>query len=182
MRKLLTLFLFTIISINSFSQSDLLVLKQKNQVIQTWVTGSSIDFQFSSKQWIQGIIKTIRNDSILIEQFALHKVPTETGFLRIDTAKMGLMKLHVNEIYGMPRRQFGSGIISNGGLFQLGAGAYIFLNVFNSLIHNEPVFSSQNLTGLGIAAGVFLIGVMLQSTHKTYITLGKKYTMATIHI
>jgi len=68
MRKLLTLFLFTIISINSFSQSDLLVLKQKNQVIQTWVTGSSIDFQFSSKQWIQGIIKTIRNDSILIEQ------------------------------------------------------------------------------------------------------------------
>jgi len=181
MRKLLTLLLLTAISINSFSQSDLLVLKQKNQVIQTWVTGSIIDFQFSSKQWIKGMIKNIRNDSILMEIIVLHQVPTQLGFLKIDTAQMGLMKLHVNEIYGMPKRQFGSGIISNGGLFQLGAGAYIFLNVFNSLIHNEPVFSSQNLTGLGIAAGVFLVGKILESTHKTYITLGKRYMMATIH-
>lgn len=182
MRQLLPLFLFTFISTHSFSQSDLLVLKQRNQVIQTWVTGSVIDFQFSSKQWIQGIIKNIRNDSILMEIIVLHQVPTQLGFLKTDTARMGLMKLHVNEMYGMPKRQFRSGIISNGALFQLGAGAYIFLNVFNSLIHNEPVFSSQNLTGLGIAAGVFLAGKILQSIHKTYITLGRKYKMETIHI
>jgi len=181
MRKLLTLVLFTVLSSATFSQSDLLVLKQKNQIIQTWVTGSIIDFQFSNRQWIEGIIKNIRNDSILLEIIVLHQVPAELGFLKTDTARMGLMRLHVNEIYGMPKRQFGSGIIRNGALFKLGSGAYIFLNVFNSLIHNEPVFSSQNLTGLGIAAGVFVVGCILQSTHKTYITLGKRYTMATIH-
>lgn len=182
MRKLLVPILFIVISQIAFSQSDLLVLKQKNQIIQTWVPGSFIDFQFSSKQWIQGIIKTVRNDSILMEIIILHQVPTQLGFLKIDTARMGPLKLHVKEIYGMPKRQFSSGIISNGALFQLGSGAYIFLNVFNSLIHNEPVFSAKNRTGLGIAAGVFALGKILASTHKTYITLGGRYKMETIHI
>jgi len=182
MRKLLIPILFIVISQIAFSQSDLLVLKQKNQIIQTWVPGNFIDFQFSSKQWIQGIIKTIGNDSILMEIIILHQVPTQLGFLKIDTARMGPLKLHVKEIYGMPKRQFSSGIISNGALFQLGSGAYIFLNVFNSLIHNEPVFSAKNSTGLGIAAGVFVLGKILASTHKTYITLGGRYKMETIHI
>ncbi len=182
MKKLLTPILFIFISQIAFSQSDLLVLKQRNQIIQTWVPGSFIDFQFSSKQWIQGIIKTVRNDSILMEIIILHQVPTQLGFLKIDTARMGPLKLHVKEIYGMPKRQFSSGIISNGALFQLGSGAYIFLNVFNSLIHKEPVFSAKNSTGLGIAAGIFVLGKILASTHKTYITLGGKYKMETIHI
>ncbi len=91
------------------------------------------------------------------------------------------MKFHVKEIYGMPKRDFGSSMFSNGSLFQLGSAAYIFLNIFNSLIHNETVFSSTNLQNLGIAGGVFLIGTLLASTHKTYVVLGKKYTMKTIH-
>lgn len=165
----------------SFSQSDLLVMKQKNQVIQTWIPGSVINFQFSNKQWIEGIIKTIRNDSILMEQIVVRTIPDAFGFPRIDTAKLGLLKLHVNEIYGMPRRNFGGDIFSNGALFQLGSGAYIFLNIFNSLIHNEQVFSSVNLTRLGIAGGVFVIGSLLSASHKTYIVIGKKYHMQTIH-
>lgn len=156
-------------------------MKQRNRVIQTWIPGSIIDFQFSNKQWIEGIIKTVRNDSILMEQISLREVPNQFGFLRIDTARLGLLKLHVNEIYGMPKRNFGTGIFSNGILFQLGSGAYMFLNIFNSLIHNEQVFSSVNLTRLGIAGSVFIIGSLLRASHKTYIVIGKKYSMATIH-
>ena len=156
-------------------------MKQKNQVIQTWIPGSVINFQFSNKQWIEGIIKTVRNDSILMEQIVVRTVPDAFGFPKIDTAKLGLLKLHVSEIYGMPKRNFGGGIFSNGILFQLGSGAYIFLNIFNSLIYNEQVFSSVNLTRLGIAGGVFIVGSLLRASHKTYIVMGKKYTMATIH-
>ena len=116
-----------------------------------------------------------------MEQIVVRTVSDAFGFPKIDTAKLGLLKLHVNEIYGMPKRNFGSGIFSNGILFQLGSGAYIFLNIFNSLIHNEQVFSSVNLTRLGIAGGVFVIGSLLRASHKTYIVMGKKYTMATIH-
>ena len=165
-----------------FSQTDLLVLKQRNQTIQTWIPGSFIDFQFSSHQWIQGIIKSVKNDSILIEQVILERVPNQFGFLSIDTAKLGLMKLHVSEIYGIPKRTYSSGIINNGVLFQMGGGAYIFLNIFNSLLHNDAVFGKENLTGLSIAAGFFLLGKMLAATHKTYVVLGKKYTMSTIHL
>ena len=165
-----------------FSQTDLLVLKQRNQTIQTWIPGSYIDFQFSSRQWIQGIVKSVKNDSILIEQIMLEKVPNQFGFLSIDTAKLGLMKFHVSEIYGLPKRNFSSGIISNGALFQLGGGAYIFLNIFNSLIRKDAVFGKENITGLSIAGGFFLIGKILAAAHKTYVVIGKKYTMSTIHL
>ncbi|MES2003661.1 MAG: hypothetical protein V4450_04005 [Bacteroidota bacterium] len=181
MVKLLLTVLWVSICISANSQSDLLVLKKRNQTIQTWVTGSIINFQFSSKQWIQGIIKTIRNDSILMEQIDIRQVPNQFGFPTIDTAKLGIMKLHVNEIYGIPKRGSGGDIFTNGTLLQLGSGAYIFLNIINSLIKNDQVFSSVNLTRIGIAGGVFLVGTLLQAGHSTYIQLGKKYTMETIH-
>lgn len=180
MKLLLTVLLLTFCSY-SFAQSDLLVLKQRKQTIQTWVPGSLINFQFSSKQWIQGIIKTIRNDSILIEQIVIRQVPNQFGFPTIDTAKLGILKLHVNEIYGIPKRGSGGDIFTNGTLLQLGSGGYIFLNLINSLIRNEQVFSSVNLTRIGIAGAVFAVGSLLQASHKTYIQLGKKYTMQTIH-
>lgn len=182
MKKRLLLFLFITNAFFGFSQNDLLVLKQKNRIIQTWITNSFISFQFSSKQWLQGNIKAIRNDSIILEQMTIRQVPDQFGFPTLDTARMGILKLHVKEIYGIPKRNFGSGLITNGVLLQLGSGAYIFLNIFNSLIHKEMVYSPQNLTRLGIAAGVFVMGTLLRASHKTYIVLGKKYTMQTLHL
>ncbi|MCW3087373.1 MAG: hypothetical protein JWQ78_759 [Sediminibacterium sp.] len=182
MKQLLLLLLLITCGIFVRAQSDLLVLKQRNRTIQTWIPGSFIDFQFSSKQWIQGIIKAVRNDSVIIEQVMIVQVPNRFGFPTIDTAKMGLFKLHVNEIYGMPKRNFNNGILSNGTLFQLGSGAFVFLNVFNSLIHNEQVFSSANLSKIGVGGSVFLAGSLLHAGHRTYITLGKKYSMRTVHL
>ena len=117
-----------------------------------------------------------------MEQIAIQQVPNQFGFPTIDTAKFGLLKFHISEIFGMPKRDFGGDIFTNGALFQLGSGAFIFLNVFNSLIHNEQVFSSANTTRLGIAGGVFLIGTLLSAGHKTYIVLGNKYKVETIHM
>jgi hypothetical protein len=178
--KLLLLTLFIFSAGQSFSQSDLLVLKQRNQIIQTWMPGSIFHFQYSSKQWIQGIIKQVKNDSVTIDQISVIQVANQFGFPTIDTAHMGLMRFHVNEIYGMPKRDY-AGIITNGGLFQLGSAAYILLNLANTLIHNEQLFSSVNVTRLGVAGGFFVLGSILSASHKTYIKLGKKYTVVTIH-
>jgi len=181
--KLLLSFLFILlVSSYTYSQSDLLVLKQKNRTIQTWVPGSVLNFQFSSKQWLQGIIKNIRNDSILMEQIDVRTVPNSFGFPTIDTAKLGIMKFHVNEIYGMPKRNYGSNIFTNGILLQLGSGAFMFLNIVNSLVRNEQVFSSLNLSRLGVAGSIFIVGSLLRASHRTYIILGKKYRMETIHL
>lgn len=178
--KLLLLSLFISGTIHAFSQSDLLVLKQKNRIIQTWVPGSIINFQYSSKQWLMGIIKIVRNDSILMEHISIETVPNQFGFPRIDTAKFGLMKLHVSEIYGMPKKDY-AGIFTNGSLLKIGSGGYIFLNLANTLIKGDPLFSSANATRLGIAGGVFLLGTIMGLGHKTYITLGKKYRIEVIH-
>ncbi|NCI48361.1 hypothetical protein GWC95_00410 [Sediminibacterium roseum] len=179
MKQLLPAILL-LLSVSCFSQSDLLVLKQKNQIIQTWVPGSVFHFQFSSKQWIQGIIKQIKNDSVLVDQISVIQVPNAFGFPRIDTAHMGLLQFHVSEIYGMPKRDY-AGIFTNGALFQLGSAAYILLNLANTAIHKEQLFSAVNATRLGVAGGIFVIGSLLSATHKTYIRLGKKYTVTTIH-
>lgn len=179
MKQLLTAFLL-LLSVSCFSQNDLLVLKQKKQIIQTWIPGSIFHFQYSSKQWVQGIIKQIKNDSVTIDMISIIQVPNSFGYPTIDTAHMGLMRFHVNEIYGMPKRDY-AGIITNGALFQLGSAAYILLNLANTIIHKEQLFSSVNITRLGVAGGVFLLGSILSASHKTYIRLGKKYVVTTIH-
>ena len=181
MIPLLALFSFFIFTVSLSAQGDLLVLRKKHQTIQTWVPGSTLYFQFSSKQWIQGIIKAIRNDSLILEQIDVRQVPNAFGFPTIDTAKLGLMKLHVNEIYGIPRRNAGSDIFTNGVPLQLGSGAFIFLNIFNSLIKNDQVFSSVNLTRITAAGALFVLGTVLHTGHKTFIVLGKKYTIQTLH-
>lgn len=125
-------------------------------------------------------MKQVKNDSVLIEQINIVQVPNYFGFAKTDTSHLGYLRFHVSEVYGMPKRD-AAGIFTNGALFQLGSGAYIFLNLVNSLIHNEQLFSAVNATRLGIAGGIFALGSIMASAHKTYITLGKKYTLSTIH-
>jgi hypothetical protein len=165
-----------------FAQHDLLLLKNKSQTLQSWSNGSYILFQFSSKQWIEGIIKSVKNDSLIIDQIQVRQVGNQFGFTSSDTVHFGLLKLHINEIYGMPKRNANGNIITNGALFQFGSAAYAGLNIINSLIKGEAVFGPDNLPVLGIAAGVFIVGKILEKTHESYLTMGSKYRMTTIQM
>jgi len=167
---------------SAMAQKDVLMLKQNNQTLQSWTRSSYILFQFSSKQWIEGIIKSIKNDSVLIDQIQVRQVGNQFGLPTIDTAHFGLLKFHISEIVGMPKRGSSNNLFTNGSLFQLGSGAYILLNVANSLIKSDPVFGSDNLPKLGIAAGFFVLGKILERSHKTYLPMGKKYRMITIQM
>ncbi|HVZ26296.1 MAG TPA: hypothetical protein VG842_09590 [Sediminibacterium sp.] len=178
--KLRLLLWILLLSLGVNAQSDLLVLKHGYRTEQTWVNGSSISFQFSNRQWLLGTIKKIQHDSIWVTLMNVRQVPNAFGFPTLDTAWTGLLNLHVNEIYGLPKND-AAGIFTNGALLQIGSSAFIFLNLFNTLLHNEPVFSAVNSTRLGIAAGVFLAGTLLHLSHRTYIRLGKHYHLETIH-
>ena len=180
--KLISLLICLLFTFNVMAQKDVLMLKKNSQTLQSWTSGSYILFQFSSKQWIEGIIKKIQNDSVTIDQIQVRQVGNQFGLPTIDTVHFGIMKFHVNEIYGMPKRGMSSNLLSNGSLFQLGSAAYILLNVTNSLINSDPVFGNDNLPKLGIAAGFFVIGKILQNTHKSYLQMGKKYKMITIQM
>lgn len=181
MRKQLLLIGFVLQVTFAFPQSDLLVLKKKNHTVQTWVKGSPIYFQFSSKQWISGYIKNIIKDSLLIDMFIVRRYVNQLGVFAVDTGKAGLLKLHVKEIYAIPTRKRNRSLLTRGGFYQIGSAAYATLNITNSLIRGEQVFSPENSKRLGIAAAVFAFGTLLSSTEKEEIVLGKKYKMEIWH-
>ena len=167
-------------SVGGAAQKDLLLLKHKTKSVQTWTSGSYILFQFSSKQWIEGIIKSIKNDSLLIDQIQVRQVGNQFGYLTLDTVHFGLLKLHINEVYGLPQKSFHTNMLNNGTLLVMGSTAYVFLNLVNSLVKNDAILGPDNLPKLGIAVGGFILGKLLQSTHKDFIQIGPKYTLTTI--
>ena len=162
------------------AQSAILLLQKKDQTIKTWVKGSQISFQFSNYQWISGIIKMIKNDSISVRQMEIRTVPDRFGFPTIDTAWFGIIKLSINEIRALPKKAKWGEFITNGSLLKLGSLAYIFLNIVNGFISNQSITAGSNLTNIGIAGGVFIVGTILKATHKDVTLLGKKYTMKTV--
>lgn len=178
--KLLWVFIILLCMENTAAQSNILVFKEKNRNVKSWVTDNFIRFQYVTTQWIDGKIKRITADSIFINSYVLRQIPNQFGFPTIDTSWFGLMGIHIAEIIGMPGNRYRSGIIGNGTLFQVGGSGFIFLNVVNSLIKNDKVFSSANLTSIGIAAGFVLVGKLQSLKYKPYIRIRKKYSMQII--
>lgn len=171
--------MFLCCALATFAQPGFVVLRKHNQTIKTYFPTSYIIFQLSNKQWIEGRIKTIKDDSIYLNQMALRHVINYLGLFAIDTVRLGIFKVSVNEIYALPKEKESFGFIKNGSLLQIGAIGYTGLNIINGLGKSEPVFEGDNLTNLGVAAGVFALGTLLHSTyHSTYI-LGKKYMLYT---
>jgi len=155
-----------------------LVLKEKGRTIQSWIEKDCITFRFSNTQWIEGKIKTILKDSLLINMYRAQQSPTVFGGFRVDTTWLGFLKISINEITGMPQSRYKSGMFTNGILFKLASGAYLFLNIANSLIKGYPLFDAANTTKLLVAAGFYGIGTLQQQKHKAYLPIGKKYTVA----
>ncbi len=169
--------LFTV-TVSSAQLGNTLVLKEKGRTIQSWIEKDCITFRFSNTQWIEGKIKTILKDSLLINMYRAQQSPTPFGGFRVDTTWLGFLKVSINEISGLPQSRYKSGMFTNGILFRLASGAYLFLNIANSLIKGYPLFDATNTTRLLVAAGFYGIGTLQKQKHKAYLPIGKKYTVA----
>lgn len=178
--KLLYAFLLLLCMEKTYAQSNILVFKEKNRNVKSWVKDDFIHFQYATTQWMDGKIKKITSDSIYINAYVLRQIPNQFGFPTIDTSWFGLMGIHLSEIIGMPGNRYRSGIIGNGTLFQIGGSSYILINVLNSIIKSDNVFRSANITSIGIAAGIVLIGKLQSLKYRPYIRIRKKYSMQII--
>jgi hypothetical protein len=175
--RLLLLLLFAAIFIEANAQQGFVVLRKRNQTIQTFFPTSYIRLQLSDYQWIEGRIKLIKGDSLIINQMAIRQVVNYFGLPTVDTVRLGLFKIHLNEIYALPKTSDGLSFLTNGTLLQIGSAGYMGLNIINGIGKNEPIFSTENSTSLGIAAGIFALGTLLHRTHKDTYILGKKYQL-----
>ena len=169
---------FLIVTTSNAQVGNTLVLKEKGRTIQSWIEKDCITFRFSNTQWIEGRIKTILKDSLLINMYRAQQSPTAFGGFRVDTTWLGFLKISINEISGLPQSRYKSGMFTNGILFKMASGAYLFLNIANSLIKGYPLLDAANTTRLLVAGGFYGIGTLQKQKHKAYLPIGKKYTVA----
>jgi len=169
--------LFTVTA-STAQVGNTLVLKEKGRTIQSWIEKDCITFRFSNTQWIEGKIKTILKDSLLINMYRAQQSPTAFGGFRVDTTWLGFLKISINEIAGLPQSRYKSGMFTNGILFKLASSAYLFLNIVNSIIKGYPLLDAANTTRLLVATGFYGIGTLQKQKHKDYLPIGRKYTVA----
>ena len=179
---------------NSYSQQAILLFKKKNITVQSFWIGSTIAFQGRDKQWQKGEITRIQNDSLFIR-------PTVVRYnlLTTDTFYYNIAGFSVSDVYAMPKRgvliDYKDGEfqvsrsgghqhwywIKSGWIFRVAGAGYAGLIVANSLIDSDLSISDSK-PQLGIAAGVFLVGVLLKKIYKLTIRTGKKYHMETFQL
>jgi len=181
MQKLLLLILFCSFVDTANAQSDMLVLKKRNRTVQRFFTGSAITFQLSSKQWITGYIKKIKNDTLQILPIQEQPTVNFLGMIVTDTILLNPIKIPLQSIYAVPKDESFT-YIKDGSLLQILSGGYLVLNVINTAASKDPVFGKDNIKNLGTAAGVFAAGTIMHTLHKSVHVLGKKYSIQIVQI
>jgi hypothetical protein len=194
MQKLTLFFPLLFFFVNGYSQQALLLFKKKSWTVESFWVGSTIAFQQRDKQWQKGEITKIRNDSFFIQP-----VVVQYNLLNTDTFYFNSIGFSVHDIYAMPRRgvlidykdgEFQVSMsgghqhwywIKSGWIFRVAAAGYAGLIVANSLIDSD-LSISDSYPQLGVAAGVFLFGVLLKKVYKLTVRLGKKYHMETFQL
>ena len=187
MQKLTLICALLFFFFNDYSQQALLLLKKKSWTVESFWVGSTIAFQSRDKEWQKGEISKIQDDS-----FFIRPVVVQYNLLNTDTFYYNTAGYSVRDIYAMPKRgvliDYKDGEfqvsrsgghqhwywIKSGWIFRVAGAAYAGLIVANGLIDNDLSISDSK-TQLGIAAGVFLFGVLLKKVYKLTIRIGKKY-------
>jgi hypothetical protein len=194
MKELTLISILSFSFFNSYSQQAILLFKKRNITVQSFWVGSTIAFQGRDKEWQKGEITRIQNDS-----FFIRPTIVRYNLLTADTFYYNIAGFSVSDVYAMPKRgvlidyQDGEFQVSRSGghqhwywiksgwLFRVAGAGYAGLIVANSLIDSDLSISDSK-TQLGVAAGVFLLGVLLKKIYKLTIRTGKKYHMETFQL
>jgi hypothetical protein len=160
---------------SSFGQSDFFQLKKHDKVLHTWFKDNDIYMQLKNGDWITAYIYKIQDDSLYLRPYIVRTLVNRLGLNFLDTTFYGLMAISPNYIRAFPKEDEGFSYVKNGAIFKIAGGGYLLLNIINTLSDNEPVFGSDNISKIGIGAGLLAVGVVLGLTHTSTYIIGKKY-------
>ena len=183
------LLLFTILfCVVSYAQNGFLIVKKKNKTVRYFGKDSRLTFQLNNGQWITGFIDRIERDSFYYTQEIIRYYTIGT-----DTLRYRGLQYALSDISALPsaKQQYyfrnDQVYITNGNekfvwarngfILQLAGGGYAGLNIVNDLYRKERPFAGKNLTELGIAAAVFMVGTFLHMRFDPFIRPGKKYKL-----
>lgn len=97
-RLTLSVFSFCLANLVSAQSSDFIILKKNSKSIRTFFAGSNISFITTAGVFRDGRIIMIKNDSIVIQEFLVQKIPTTMGTYMLDTAGSFRYAYNYNEI------------------------------------------------------------------------------------
>lgn len=157
---------------------NVLVLKDRGVTIKSFTKDNYIEFEFSNRQWITGQIHWVKNDSIQVKQYTLQTVMTAYGTYGQDTLRLGTLTLHINEIraFAKDKSRYQS-VFANGAFLKFGGVLYSGLNITNSIINKEAVFSSRNVPSIAGGIVSFLIGRWMTKKNPPYRPIGKRFSV-----
>lgn len=159
------------------------VKKRNNRTLKTFFTGSFISCQTVYGNYISGIIRDVRNDSVFIKEFDIRTVPNQWGVSSVDTLGSYIVGIHYKDIdiVIFPKHE-SFGFLKNGTLFIIGGLGYATLNLVNGKYLNESITSQDNLKSLGISLGVAGVGFLMNRLRKINNRNGKSYQVEYIRM
>ena len=182
MKKINLLFLCVCLLANTTllkaQSGNVLVLKDKGVTVKSFTKDNYIEFEFSNRQWITGQIQWVKNDSIQVKQYALQTIMTAYGTYGQDTLRLGTLTLHINEIraFAKDKNRYQS-VFANGTFLKVGGILYSGLNVTNSIINKEAVFSSKNVPSIAGGLVAYVIGRWMAKKNPPYRPIGKRFSV-----
>jgi hypothetical protein len=182
-RKIIsTLVILVFVYCSSFAQGgNLLALKDKGVIVHSYIKGSYINFELSNHQWLTAYVNKIASDSLTLNLFSLQQTTTAYGTWGEDTLKLGELTIHYNEIISIAHEKgHYNSVFTNGTLLKVAGPLYALLNISNSLINKDPVFSNRNLPQIGGGIVAWFIGRWQAKEHPNYRPIGKRFTLEII--
>jgi hypothetical protein len=164
MLRLYFFLLFIGISFQSFSQSsDMINITRKNgRHLKSFFAGSPITFQTKRSNYVNGIIKNIKNDSLFVKTYVMGRYMTSYGFTVIDTANSFTTGFSYKEISHIKLDTRKSFVRKNlGGLLIAGGAGYAALNIINRTSSKEPIGGKENIKNLGSAGAAIGLGILI---------------------
>lgn len=165
MKPTLKLIALLLLAQSTTAQSlDYISIRKKNgRVVKNVYTSSNVLLQTTDGNYWQGPVEAIRHDSIFLKIYDIRMYPTIWGSQMRDTVSRYLLGLHYQDISRIHLNKRSSFVQRSGGpLLMLGGAGYFAVNVLNGTFFNQPILDKRNLKTLGIAAGVFGVGYLIQ--------------------
>lgn len=178
LKLMIRFILLLLLPVSLFAQqSDILLLQKNHRTIRRFFPGSTIDFYTTEHTGVSAVVDHIKNDSLFLLQYQTRMTPNYFGGFTPDTVAVYRVQYSIYNIYSFPVKPKAFGFITNGSLFMLGGGAYLFLNVVNTLRDHDPPFGKDNQPNIVGGAATFITGLLLNKTRRKEYRPGKKYKL-----
>lgn len=180
-QALLFILLVSLTEVTLSQTSDFIVLKKHNgRTLKTYYPGAFISALTYNGFSINGYIKDIRNDSVIILQQTRQLVGTEFG-TTLDTVAytMGvdyheIKTFHYTSQYTWGRKR-GFAEVTIPRLMKLGGLGFLVLELVNTAYRKESISEDNKLVPLGIAAGIAATGFAISYFQNKADKAGGKY-------